>query len=179
MRFRSSRHRALPLVVLVGAVVAASCVPLSPQTQGPKIISPQLPELAGVVSGPMAGSLADPVVDSLQPVLRWENSLGPQATWDLCIWDRTGVWEKSKTKSWLTGGTITPWGTLLYCRAGLATTSYKVEYKLKPNTSYAWSVRLHTKKTIGPWASYSRDALGWVNTVSRNVPYTFRTPKLP
>lgn len=127
MHFRSSRRFPLAPAALAGAFAAASCVPISRQEQGPKIISPPMPELAGMVGGPVAGNLGEPVVASLQPVLRWQDSLGPQATWDLCIWDRTGVWGKSRTKNWLTGGTITPWGTLLYCRTGLTKTSYKIE----------------------------------------------------
>jgi hypothetical protein len=126
--------------------------PLQVHLRGLRALNPQ--EIPGIPAGreidkdlqakyPTAGFLGIPVelsfpipnefrilaqrVDSLQPTFRWEAFPGMNVTYELKIWR---------------SGRLGP-EAVVYSRAKLEQTSYKVETTLEPSTLYYWSVRAH------------------------------------
>jgi hypothetical protein len=174
------------LVLLPFLVVWAGC-----KTPQPKVsvvgLWPEEPQLIYVpvqMFGP-GNFYKQPVVDSLQPTLRWESFPRPldfaagnpalnaaitNVTYDLRIW---------QCQNKLPPGRI-------YERTGLRTNSHRLEQSLQPNAIYAWSIRarfqIQDSPRVTDWSRIDSpspaikeesDQFGFPNERS----FKFRTPK--
>jgi len=112
-----------------------------------------------------------PKVDSLQPVLAWEASREPGATYDLAICP-------AQDASFRVGNTGTP-GQAVYYRQGLRETRHRVETPLEPRTKYLWSVRVRAGGTVSDWSTYTYMYGGRVREqyLDKKLPFRFRTPE--
>lgn len=117
-----------------------------------------------------------PIVESLQPTLKWQNT-GSPARFDLAIFlamPRTGT------------GIGQPIfyvpGREVYFREDLELTDHRVDTPLPPGTKFLWAVRPRRgDKSIGPWSRYDYHggiALSYVSTTGRNLWWGFQTPEV-
>lgn len=118
-----------------------------------------------------------PVVDSLQPTLRWEPYSRPDATYDLRIW-------RGETYgSQMFGSSIVP-TELVYARNALPAPVHKVESPLEPSTLYFWTIRARFERDgqarVIDWAVLEREPPEIYAPRSAQVPhpgyYQFITP---
>jgi hypothetical protein len=123
-----------------------------------------------------------PLVDSLQPVLKWKDIREEDQIYDMCIWlpssDGTNRTFSPDSTMWtqVTKGT-TSWGTPIYCVENLYVNYHKVWKQLLPDTQYNWSVRLRKGKEAFRWGGFSQTQQILTTTnYRRNIPYGFTTP---
>jgi hypothetical protein len=109
---------------------------------------------------PLAPSFGQ-VVDSVQPVLKWEAAPGEGVTYDLSIHEKR------------TDDTLKK----VYSREGLAGTTHQVEGSaLKPGTRYTWEVRTRQGEETGAWNRQEKFIFLLVYDKKVKRPFEFRTP---
>lgn len=114
-------------------------------------------------------------IDSLQPTFRWKlssKSSDPDTSYDLIIYD---VIKTEASQQRLIGKVV-------YYRQGLKEAEHKIEEPLKPNTEYAWSVRIRQDEKVSDWANYNYwvvliTPIGGAHAKAKNYPFLFVTPE--
>lgn len=120
---------------------------------------------------PAVGNPAFPsVVDSLQPIFRWEPAPYANATYDFIIYEdikEESLWE----------GTKHAVGREIYYREGLKAPEHRLEQPLQPDSEYYWSVRLRRGDQVSNWSQYNYTVfLGTAYIRESNRPFAFKTP---
>jgi hypothetical protein len=112
-----------------------------------------------------------PMIDSLQPTLRWVPAGGPETTYDLVIYEGVG-----QARDFWHSESRVP-GTIVYYREELPAAAHKLEQPLEYDKLYFWSVRTRNGDRISAWSKYDW-ALFLVLAFrgARDVTFTFRTP---
>lgn len=110
-----------------------------------------------------------PVVNSLQPELKWKEIKTPNQTYELGIWESLGMQALQRKKSW---------GKPVYFAKDITNPSHTVSSPLKPDKEYHWSVRTREGQTVSPWSSFDEDTFaGLAYAWKKNTAFGFKTPK--
>jgi hypothetical protein len=125
---------------------------------------------------PELGDSGYPVIDTLQPELRWKDVKSEGQTYDVGVWEASS---RGEYKS-LWGLPVGPgdWGEHVSYVQGISENRYKIAKPLKPNTTYHWSVRIRKGDNVSEWGSFSQTAVGpLVVGHKHDIPYGFVTPE--
>lgn len=164
------------------ALLAAAIVVLSGCSSVTyKYVQPVAPAISG-------NFMEYPVVESLQPTLKWQAM--PDAFKDATIesYD-VAVYPAPKREMGLmdslNAALQQQFGDPVYSKDGIKATELKVDKPLRPDTKYVWTVRVHYKKggadAVSPWASYDakvrKEYVLYSETATVNdACFGFRTP---
>ena len=117
-----------------------------------------------------------PIIDTLQPELRWKDITSDGHTYDVCVWETSShVQDES-----LWGLPFIPrkWGEQVYYVEGISGNYHKVSKQLKPNTCYHWSVRTRKGNNVSEWGSFNQGMISLIVIgYESNVPFGFITPQ--
>jgi len=114
-------------------------------------------------------------IDTLMPELKWKDLKTTNQTYEVCIWEapyRSIEDVKKKADQFQAS-----WGISVYYTNNIATNFHQITLRLKPDTYYNWSVRIHDGKKVGNWSSFSQqEAVLSVIYDRDNTPFGFKTP---
>jgi hypothetical protein len=115
-----------------------------------------------------------PVVESLEPTLRWRPAGEAGATYDLIVYT-----VKESGSFWQGGAREEP-DQAAYYRENLGTTQHRIEAPLDPGREYFWAVRSRNGGQASAWSRYTYYwILGISNSFWPHQYFRFRTPDVP
>ena len=115
-------------------------------------------------------------IDTLSPVLKWNDVKKPNQTYDVGIWETPyRSIDDVKKKADQAG---TSWGIFIYGTNNISTNYFQLPIRLEPNTYYNWSVRVRYGEKVARWASFSQEEIvATLQTEYNNTPFGFKTPQ--
>ena len=105
-------------------------------------------------------------VNSLKPLLSWENPEEYEGSYDLIVM----IKENFRFQM--------PFMKVIYAKNDISSTEHRIEIPLNYETNYYWSVRPSNKKTDDDWARYNFYFIALiVNVWMTNSFFSFTTPE--
>lgn len=116
---------------------------------------------------PGVGHYSPTVVESLNPIFRWQPVSDPETLYDFAVFEVRSSGQPGKS---------------VYYRQELKQAEHKIEESLKPNMDYFWSVRTRQGKDVGEWATYDHKLLvpipfGFYYQGQGHLLFPFKTPQ--
>jgi hypothetical protein len=167
------------------ALLLSSCVQYSNSSyNGVQPVSPIPPEdfdRTRDAIGRESSPTGMPIVDSLQPTLKWKSTDSNTTKYDLIVYRAT---MRAVKETLIPSGREPVYyvpGEEVYYREGIEGNSHRIEQPLLPAMIYVWSVRTRDGSNVGPWSTYSFHshiiALGGsAKTGGNSLWWPFRTP---